>query len=138
MFKHKGSYSHVPGYAEIHFQQGLDGDGWELDESPELPPGLSPFARSVMGGSLVYRRGDEWATVPNLPYNHPAEWQIRALEWQATRCDENAAKQDEMAEREPWRRADAAYNRKQAAGLREEAERLRKEGNGRTVGKPAL
>ena len=132
-FQHKGSYSHVPGYAEIHFQQGLDGDGWELDESPEIPAGLSPFARSVFGGSLVYRRGDEWATVPNLPYNQPAEWQAKALRWQAERCDENAAKQDELAMREPWRAADARYNRKQAESLRAEAERLEREGNGKTV-----
>lgn len=134
---HKGSYSHVPGYAEIHFQQGLDGDGWVLDPAPNPPAGLSPFARSVFSGSLIYRRGDEWATVPNVPCNQPAEWRIEALEWQAARSDENAAKLDEMAKREPYRAHDAARSRKQAERLRIEAARLRIEGNGRSTPTPA-
>lgn len=133
MFKHAGSYSHVPGYAEIHFQQALDGDGWELDPNPPIPPGLSPFARSVFGDTLFYRRGDEWATVPNLPYNQPAEWRISALLWQAERCDESAARADQEAERQPWRAHDAKRSREQAERLRREADRLQHEGNGRTI-----
>src|SRR3546814_8976760 len=64
-FTHKGSYSHVPGYAEINFQQGLDGDGWELVAQP--------------WGRLVYHRAGEFATVPNIHYNQPAAWRIDAL-----------------------------------------------------------
>src|SRR3546814_6157493 len=88
-FTHKGSYSHVPGYAEINFQQGLDGDGWELVAQP--------------WGRLVYHRAGEFATVPNIHYNQPAAWRIDALRWQADRNDERARSHDEAAGREPWR-----------------------------------
>lgn len=132
-FTHKGSYSHVPGYAEINFQQGLDGDGWELDQEPDLIGKPGSFSRRIMGQSLVYRRGNEWASVPNMPYNQPAEWRVKSLLWEAERCEEGAARHDAAAEREPWRAHDAEYNRKQAERLREEAARLQREGNGKTI-----
>lgn len=133
---HAGSYSHVPGYAEIHFQQALDGDGWELDENPQTPDSLSAFARSVLGGCLFYRRGEEWATVPNVWYNQPAEWRIRALEFQAEQSDRSAERAEAESEAQPWRRHDAKRSREQAQRLRDEARRLVREGNGRTI-KPA-
>lgn len=122
-FTHKGSYAHVPGYAEINFQQGLDGDDWELDLAASKAQGR---------GLLIYRRGEEWASVPNIHYNQPATWRVEALRWQADRCDERAARQDELA-RDPFMHHHAAHNRKQAISLRNEAERLAREGNGKTI-----
>src|SRR3546814_19698108 len=88
-FTHKGSYSHVPGYAEINFQQGLDGDGWELVAQP--------------WGRLVYHRAGEFATVPNIHYNQPAAWRIDAFRWQAARTDERARSHAETAGPATWR-----------------------------------
>src|SRR3546814_5817669 len=118
-FTHKGRYSHVPGYAEIMFQQGLDGDGWDLVAQP--------------WGRLVYHRAGEFATVPNIHYNQPAAWRIDALRWQADSNDERARSHDEAAGREPWRAHEAKMAREQAARLRAMADAMERDGNGRTI-----
>src|SRR3546814_6189714 len=102
-FTHKGSYSHVPGYAEINFQQGLDGDGWELVAQP--------------WGRLVYHRAGEFAPVPNIHYNQPAAWRTDALRWQADRNDERARSLDEAAGPGPWRAHEGKMAREKAGGL---------------------
>jgi len=123
-FTHKGSYSHVPGYAEINFQQGLDGDGWELDLTAT---GGRNAAR------LLYRRGNEWATVPNMPYNQPAVWRIDALRWQADRADERANRLEADPFPKAWDASTIRSARAMATRLREDADELERTGNGRTI-----
>lgn len=70
---------YVPAYLREGFRQCLgDPDGWTLQSESQ-------------SGCLVYRRGDETAVVPNIWYNQPVAWRIKAMEFAAERARERAA-----------------------------------------------
>ena len=73
--------SYCPAYKREGFRQSLGPrEGWVLDETDKV------------FGALVYRKGDDVAVVPDIWYNQPVEWRIKAMLWQAERSRARADK----------------------------------------------
>lgn len=113
---------YVAAYQREGFRQSLgDPTGWTLNETDQ------------QFGALVYRRGDEVAVVPNVPYNQPVAWRIKEARWQAERQRERVATLKADPFPKPWASHDIKSAEESAARMDALADVMEQTGKHHTI-----